>query len=80
MSQPGPANGSIFEAEAFAALQRAAGCATATSNALTEAGNALAMTDPGDLSRQLGKAGELHRLFSARLAGVLRQLGEGSSL
>lgn len=65
----------LFEAEAFAALQRVAGHATSTVHALTEAANALDMVGPTDLGRQLAKATELHRLFAVRLAGVLRQLG-----
>jgi len=68
---------SIFEAEGFSALQRVAGHATGTIHALTEAANALEMVGPSDLGRQLAKATELHRLFTARLAGILRQLGEG---
>jgi hypothetical protein len=69
---------SIFEAEAFGALQRVAGHTAGTIHALAEASNALEMSGPSSLGRQLAKATELHRLFTARLAGILRQLGEGS--
>ncbi len=68
---------SLFDAEAFAALQLVAHHTTATGNALVEALNALHATDRDDLRRQLEKANELHRLFAARIAGVLRSLGEG---
>jgi hypothetical protein len=69
---------SLFEAEALAAIQRVTSHATATSHALTEETNALEMTAPSDLGRQLRKAAELHRLLAAQLAGLLRQLGEGT--
>lgn len=68
---------SLFEAEAFTALHVIAAHTTATSNALVEGLNALHATDRDDLRRQLEKANELHRLFAARIAGVLRSLGEG---
>lgn len=69
---------SLFEAEALAAIHRVAGLATATGNALTEASNALAAADRDDLRRQVEKVAELHRLLGSRLAGILRQLGEGA--
>lgn len=68
----------LFEAEALAALHRVAGHTTATTHALTEAANALEMAAPSDLGRQLRKAAELHRLFAARVAGLLRRHGEGA--
>jgi hypothetical protein len=67
----------VFEAEAFAALHRVAAHTGATANALSEASNSLEATDRADLCRQLQKAAELHRLFAARLAAVLRELGAG---
>lgn len=69
-------NRGVFEAEGFGALHRAAGHATATANAFAEAANALGATGLGDILKQVEKAGELHRLFASRLAGVLRQVGE----
>jgi hypothetical protein len=70
---------SIFEADAFAALQRAAGSSGATSHALAEASTALELAGLAALARQTAKVLELHRLATARLAGVLRALGEGSA-
>lgn len=67
---------SIFEAEAHAACLRSAGHATATDNALAEAEHAFATAGLGDLERHVQKTREFHRLCMARLAGVLRQLGE----
>ena len=68
---------SLYDAEAVTALQTVAAHTTATTNALFEALNALHATDRDDLRRQLEKANEFHRLFAARVAGVLRSLGEG---
>lgn len=74
-----PTQLSVFEAEAHGAALRAAGHITATANALVEVGSALDMANLTALSREIGKVAELHRLCSARLAGILRRLGEGSS-
>jgi hypothetical protein len=70
---------SLFEADAFAALQRAAGSSGATAHSLAEASTALDLAGLGALARQTAKVLELHRLATARLAGVLRELGEGSA-
>lgn len=70
-------NRGIFESESYAALHRAAGHSTAAAGALAEATNALGATGLCDTLKQVEKCAELHRLFSARLTGVLRQLGEG---
>ncbi len=68
---------SLLDPELFAAMQLVAQHTTATGNALVEALNALHATDRDDLRRQLEKANEIHRLFAARIAGVLRSLAEG---
>lgn len=70
---------SVFEAEAHGAALRAAGHVTATANALVEVGNALDMANRSELSREVGKVVELHRFCSARLAGIVRRLGEGGA-
>jgi hypothetical protein len=72
-----PKQVSVFEAEAYGAALRAAGHVAATENALTEVGNALEMANRSDLTREVGKVAELHRLCAARLAGIIRRLGEG---
>lgn len=72
--------GLFFDAEAHAALQRAAGHVSATDAALAEAVYALDNGDDPDLPRQVEKARELHRLFSVRLASITRRLAEGAAL
>ncbi len=67
----------LYEAEAFAALQVVAAHTTAMTNAMTAAANALGATERDDVAKQLEKVTELHRLVSARLAGILRRMGEG---
>ncbi len=66
------------EAEAFAALHRVAGHATAMTSVLLEVASALEATGRVDVQGQVEKLSELHRLACARLAGILRLLGEGA--
>ncbi|MDP1918593.1 MAG: hypothetical protein Q8L14_20255 [Myxococcales bacterium] len=71
-------NASIFDAEAHAAMLRAAGAATAFGNALDEAVHALAAGGRDDLVRQVEKVAEFHRLTRARLAATLQSLERAS--
>ncbi len=67
-------NVTIFDAEAHAAMLRAAGHATVFGNALDEASHALAAGGRDDLVKQLEKLTEFNRLMRARLAATLQLL------
>lgn len=71
--------GSLFEAEALGALDRALGFANATDAALAEAGHVLDTAGLSDLARQADKVRELHRLFAVRLRTIRRRLAEGGA-
>jgi hypothetical protein len=73
-----PPQGSLFEAEAVAALLKAQAHATAFDNAITDAANALAAGKSG-WAKDCRRVAELHHLVRARLAGVLRGVEERSS-
>ncbi len=68
--------GTLFEAEALCAVERAADFAKATESALSEAANALLRTSSAGY-RDLEKVRELHRLATARLEVFARRLTEG---
>ncbi len=72
-------NRSIFEAAAYSAILRASGHVGAAATALTEVGQTLDPANLPNLSRELDKVIELHRLCAARLAGIVRRLGERSA-
>jgi len=66
----------LFEAEAFAAVERALGHVRATTAALEQCNSALHCGEsPG--SRDLEKVIELHRLAGVRLEVFARRFGEG---
>lgn len=74
--QPAVSERSALVTEAECAALRAAGHASAMADALHDAGHAFDAAGLIELARDLGKVAELHRLYSARLAGIIRRLGE----
>ncbi len=66
----------LFEAEAFAAVERALGHVRATAAALEPCNNALNRGNSLG-TRDLGKVIELHRLAGVRIETFVRRFGEG---
>jgi hypothetical protein len=69
---------SLLEAAAYSVALRVSGQITAAGNGLDELGHAVDMAGRDELTRELGKVAELHRLASTRFAVIVRRLGEGS--
>ncbi len=67
---------SVFDDAAYAGALRAANLVTASTNALVEFGHDLDAAALPEITRELGKVAELHRIVASRLAGVVRQLSE----
>ena len=71
-------NRSLYEVEAHAHLLAVAGLASATSSRLDSAANAAQMAGLQDVARQLEKVREFHRLYTARVASLIRQVEGGA--
>ena len=69
----------LYEAGANALMLEVSGLTTVTDRKLEEAASDLRAAGLDDLERQLDKARELHRLFAARLAAILRRLAESGA-
>ena len=69
---------SLFEAEAYTALQRASAQANVADLAMQEAAHSLDAGNLAKLAHEVQRARELHRLFLVRLTSIQRRVGEGA--
>ncbi|MHB8876152.1 MAG: hypothetical protein ACYC8T_20880 [Myxococcaceae bacterium] len=74
---PSPENRTLFEAEGFGALERAAGHALAMGHALTEAANAFAAGGQDEIEKRSRRVAELLNLALSRLKALTRDVGAG---
>jgi hypothetical protein len=73
-----PTQRTLFEVEAFSALQRATAQAKVSDAAMEEAAYNLDAGNLSKLAHEVQRARELHRLFLVRLASIQRRVGEGT--